>query len=67
MSPLRDGKVKRMSELLKVKNLKKGEIIRGIGFELKEGEKLSTNINAICLVAYSDNTSSRGSKVTILE
>lgn len=38
MSPLRDGKVKRMSELLKVKNLKKGEIIRGIGFELKKGE-----------------------------
>lgn len=35
--------------------------------ELKEGEKLSTNINAICLVSYSDNTSSRGSKVTILE
>lgn len=35
--------------------------------ELKEGEKLSTNINAICFVAYSDNTSPAGKKITILE
>ncbi len=28
----------KMSEILKVKNLKKGEILRGISFELQEGE-----------------------------
>lgn len=35
--------------------------------ELKEGEKLSTNINAICLTAYGDSTSPKEKKVTILE
>ena len=38
MSESRNRKVNRMSELLKVENLKKGDIIRGISFELKEGE-----------------------------
>ena len=35
--------------------------------ELKEGEKLSTNINAVCLIAYSDNTTGNHMKLTILE
>lgn len=35
--------------------------------ELKEGETLSTNINAICLTAYSDATSPKEKKLTILE
>lgn len=35
--------------------------------ELKEGEKLSTNIKAICLTSYSDGKSPAGLKVSMLE
>jgi len=41
VSPIRSRKAEYMSKLLEVKNLKKGEILRGISFDLHEGEMVA--------------------------